>query len=98
MALREPCGRGPESVAVKLGEWLKQQQMTQAAFAELIRSDQSHISDLVRGKVKPKLESIVRIQQATGGAVQAQDWLPEAKPPRVRMEKLKAAVRKVVKG
>lgn len=82
---------------MKLAEWLKDRQMTQAAFAELIDSDQSHISDLVREKVKPKLESIVRIQQATQGAVQAQDWLPDVAPKRVRMEKLKAAVRKVAK-
>lgn len=83
---------------MKLSEWLKQQSMTQAAFAELIASDQSHVSDLVRGKVRPKLESIALIEAATEGAVLARDWLLQpTKPKRVKLEKLKQAVRKVAR-
>ena len=83
---------------MKLGDWLKQQGITQAEFAERIRSDQGHVSDLVRGKVRPRLESIARIQTATAGAVTADDWLAAAAHPRrVRMEKLKAAVKRVAR-
>lgn len=80
--------------------------MTQEAFGKLIASDQGHVSDLVRGKVRPKLESIIAIEAATKGDVTAHDWLaaakpsskPKAKPKRIQMERLKQAVRKVVRG
>lgn len=77
---------------MKLVDWLKVQKMTQAEFAELIDSDQGHISDLVRGKARPRLENVLRIEKVTGGAVTVDDWV---KTKRVRLEKLKAAVRKV---
>ena len=82
---------------MKLGEWLKQEEITQAAFAERIGSGQGHVSDLVHGKVRPRLESIARIQTATNNAVTAQDWMDATRPKRVRLEKLKAAVKKVAR-
>jgi predicted XRE-type DNA-binding protein len=80
---------------VKLKEWLAQQAMTQEAFAKLLGSDQPHVSDLVRGKIRPRLDSIVKIEEVTKGAVKAQDWLEPKK--RLRLEKLKAAVRKAAR-
>jgi predicted XRE-type DNA-binding protein len=58
-----------------LAQWLKQQKMSQAAFAKLIGSDQSHISDLVCGKMRPRAENIELITKATKGAVKFEDWV-----------------------
>lgn len=82
---------------MKLADWLKQESLTQAAFAELIDSDQGHVSDLIRGKMRPRLEGVARIEKATKGQVTASDWLDDGKPKRVRLEKLKAAVRKAAR-
>jgi transcriptional regulator with XRE-family HTH domain len=81
---------------VKLKEWLSNEGLTQEAFAKLLGSDQGHISDLVLGKVRPRLDSVARVEEVTKGAVKAQDWL-EPKKQKVRVEKLKAAVRKAVR-
>ncbi len=51
-----------------LAQWLKQQGMSQAAFADLIGSDQGHVSDLVRGKVRPRVKNIEIIARVTKGA------------------------------
>lgn len=80
---------------MKLGDWLKQHEVTQAAFAARIGSDQGHVSDLVRGKVRPHLETVSLIAHHTQGAVGAQDWLLSKK--RVPLEKLKQAVRKAAR-
>lgn len=82
---------------MKLGEWLKQEKMTQEAFGRLIGSDQGHVSDLVRNKVRPRLESVARIEQVTKGAVTVKDWMETQKPKRVRFDRLKKAVEKVGK-
>lgn len=82
---------------MKLGEWLKQEKMTQEAFGRLIASDQGHVSDLVRGKVRPRLESVARIETVTKGAVTAQDWMDQQKPKRVRFDRLKKAVGKAAR-
>jgi predicted XRE-type DNA-binding protein len=60
---------------VTLAKWLKQQKMTQAAFAWLIGSDQGHVSDLVRGKLFPRVKNIERIAKVTKGAVKFEDWV-----------------------
>lgn len=82
---------------MKLGDWLKENAMTQEAFGKLIGSDQGHVSDLVHEKVRPRLESVAKVELATNGAVTAKDWLEQAKPKRVRMDKLKKAVGKVAR-
>lgn len=79
---------------MRLEDWLKANGMTQAQFAELIDSDQGHVSDLIRGKSRPRLESVARIEKVTKSQVAAADWLGEKKPKRIKLEKLKAAVRK----
>lgn len=82
---------------MKLGEWLKQEKLTQEAFGTLIASDQGHVSDLVRGKVRPRLESVALIEKVTKGAVTAQDWMDQQKPKRIRLERLKKAVGKAAR-
>ena len=58
-----------------LARWLKKRGMSQAMFARLIDSDQGHVSDLVRGKIRPRAVNIERIAKATEGAVQFKDWM-----------------------
>jgi transcriptional regulator with XRE-family HTH domain len=82
---------------VKLSDWLKQEGLTQEAFGKLLGSDQGHVSDLVRGKVRPRLESVAKIEHVTKGQVTAQDWLDAHRPKRVRVEKLKKAVGKAAR-
>lgn len=65
----------PEGWFMTLAQWLKQQGMSQAAFADLIGSDQGHVSDLVRGKVRPRVKNIEIIARVTKGAVRFEDWL-----------------------
>lgn len=62
---------------MKLGEWLKQQKMSQEAFAELIKSDQGHVSGLVLGKIRPKIATIELISRITDSGVQYADWIPK---------------------
>lgn len=70
---------------MKLGEWLEQQGMSQTAFAVLIDTDQAHVSNLIRGKHRPRLDTVVAIEKATQGAVKAEDWMSR----RIRVERLR---------
>lgn len=60
---------------MKLATWLRKKGMSQREFAKLIGSDQSHVSDLVRGKNYPRVSSIARIAKVTRGAVKFEDWV-----------------------
>lgn len=60
---------------MKLSAWLKKKGMSQREFAQLIGSDQGHVSDLVRGKNFPRVVSITKIERATKGAVKFEDWV-----------------------
>ena len=71
MRLRE------REAVLTLAQWLKQKGMTQAAFARLLGSDQGRISDLVRGKSRPRAKNIALIEKVTKGAVRFEDWLKE---------------------
>lgn len=73
-----------------LSEWLEKKKMTQSAFAEMINSDQGHVSDLVTGKVRPKASSMDLIFYATRQQVTHADW---AAPPPVKKPFRKPAVK-----
>ncbi len=60
---------------MRLKKWLKEHQMSQAAFAKVIRTDQAHVSDLVNGKVSPKMDTVFAIEKATKGDVAYVDWV-----------------------
>lgn len=49
--------------------------MRQRTFAALVGVDEARLSLLVNGKAKPTVEQVARIEEATGGAVKASDWL-----------------------
>lgn len=64
---------------MKLGEYLKKSGLTQAEFAKKIGSHQAHVSELISGKVLPRIPTISLIRDATKGEVDYGDWLQAAK-------------------
>ncbi len=60
---------------MKLKSWLQKQQMSQTAFAKLIKTDQAHVSNLVTGKVLPSMVTLEAVFKATGGEVSFHDWV-----------------------
>ncbi len=65
-----------------LGEYLAEAGLTQAQFAALIHTNQAHVSELVAGKVCPKVHTIFMIHATTKGKVTADDWMKQFKPKR----------------
>lgn len=59
---------------MKLSEYLKETGISQAAFAVGLKSDQGHVSDLVTGKVRPTVATIVACEKLTNGQVGFIDW------------------------
>lgn len=64
---------------MQLGEWLQSRNMSHDAFADLIGTDRSSVTKYVAGQRTPRPEVLVRIIDATGGEVTANDFLPS--PP-----------------
>ena len=59
---------------MKLGAYLKRAKLSQAAFAKLAGTNQGHISELVRGQIRPTLATVERIWRASGKQVDLMDW------------------------
>ena len=68
------------AVMSKLQSYLEAQNMTQQAFAAKIAVDQSVVSRLARGLMKPRLRLAVSIERATNGYVPVGAWVDEANP------------------
>lgn len=51
--------------------------VTQVRFAEMIGVKQSMVSRLLSGAALPSLQTAVKIERKTGGAVPASAWVPE---------------------
>lgn len=64
---------------MKLSAYLKQQGLTEAAFAELIGSTQQTVNRICRGTV-PRRETLERIVATTRGAVGWEDFNPLNRP------------------
>jgi len=62
---------------MRLSEWLKENGKTQDWLANEVGVTQGRISQLSREGAK-SLDVIAKIKQATGGAVTADDFLPDA--------------------
>ncbi len=60
---------------MKLGEWLKKEKKTQTWLAKRMKSDQSHVSEWVNGKVMPSIATILKLGSITKGAVNFSDWV-----------------------
>lgn len=62
---------------MKLDDFLTQQSLTEAEFADLVGCSQPHVNRLRHGKMLPKPGLLAKIHQATGGKVTATDWYPD---------------------
>ena len=58
-----------------LSAYLKQQNLTQTAFAARLHISSSHLSLLLAGKKTPSLALAVRIERVTAGAIKATSWV-----------------------
>ena len=57
-----------------LTRYLKENDLTQAAFAERVGLRQATVSKVCAGKVGVSLATALRIERATGGAVPVSVW------------------------
>lgn len=73
-----------------LKDWLKKHQMSQAAFAKVVKTDQAHISDLANRKILPSMRTVGIITTATNGAVTFVDWYEPGTEYTVTVKKTKA--------
>jgi DNA-binding transcriptional regulator YdaS (Cro superfamily) len=63
-----------------LNEIIKTSGETQTVWAGRFGVSKSYLSDILNGNRTPSLHVAVRIERATGGAVPASSWVPEAAP------------------
>ena len=66
-----------KGMANLLDQFLQDNGLRQASFAERVGATQATISKLVRDETRPSLELAVRIERETKGAVPANSWVPE---------------------
>lgn len=59
---------------MKLADWLASKEMTREKFAELIEVSPASVSGYAAGNHIPVRSTMQRIVEATGGAVQPQDF------------------------
>lgn len=59
---------------MKLADWLSSKQITQQSFAETIEVSPAAVSGYVADNHIPGRDTMARIVEATGGAVQPQDF------------------------
>ena len=69
---------------MKLSEWLDSQNLSDAEFGRQIGKTHSTVLRLKRGEIRPTLETVEAVREATNGAVQADDFLSPftPKPPK----------------
>lgn len=63
---------------MKLASYLAEQKVTPSAFAALVGVPPSTITRIINGDRKPRLETIVLIQEATNGAVCWSDFVEQS--------------------
>jgi len=57
-----------------LKDYLSDQNMTQAEFAELLGVTHQAVNQWLRGRRFPRRELVVKIEKITGGNVKPSDW------------------------
>lgn len=60
---------------MKLKMWRKKKGLSQEELAKLLKSDQSNVSNLENGKIRPSLPTIEMISRITKGEVEYHDWV-----------------------
>lgn len=64
----------------KLRDFLSDNKIARRDFAAQIGVDQSVLSRFCNDQARPGLETAVRIERATSGAVPASSWIPDPSP------------------
>jgi putative transcriptional regulator len=65
-----------------LDDYLRENKITETAFAAVIGINQSSVHRLRKGTIRPDIETLARIVSATGGAVTLSDFIDtETLPP-----------------
>jgi transcriptional regulator with XRE-family HTH domain len=65
-------------VAMTLTEYLRENSLSETAFADRAGISQSQVNRLRSGKCRPSFEAIEAIKNATDGRVSPNDWFAEA--------------------
>ena len=60
-----------------LEEWIRNSRLRPADVARLLGISRGNLHDLMRRAVWPRPETVIKIWRLTGGAVTANDFLPE---------------------
>lgn len=87
-ALDYHMGNAIPFAAVRLGAYLREQRLTEEAFAELVQTDQGSINRARRG-IRASLQLAISIERATNGTVRAEE-LPLTKSSRRALRALRA--------
>lgn len=70
---------------MKLAKFMKENRLTDAAFANLVGSTEFAVGKWRRGERTPRRSSMQRILLATAGAVTPNDFLSAQPPPRATL-------------
>ena len=62
---------------MKLQKYLEERGMTKVFFAKKIGVNPTHLSRWIGGKTIPRLDYILKIEEATDGKVTSRDWHSE---------------------
>ena len=62
-------------LAMKLAEYLQQENMTQTAFAKKAGLPIPRVNEWIKGKGRPTLDGLAAVVKATGGAVGLADFV-----------------------
>jgi plasmid maintenance system antidote protein VapI len=65
---------------VRLARHLATAKLEQKDFAEAVEIGPDFLSHLLRGRKRPSLDTAVRIEEASDGAVPTKSWTIEAEP------------------
>lgn len=63
-------------MGMRLADWLKEKDITQTEFARRIGVTSGYVSQLCAGSFWPSRRVLIAIRRVTGGAVTANDFMP----------------------
>lgn len=63
----------------KLAQYIVNKRMTKADFARLLGTSRGHVHDLISGRRFPCVDTMLNIEDATGGKIPAEAWVALAR-------------------
>lgn len=64
---------------MKLNEYFEETGVMKAFFAKKIGTTPTSLQSWLKGKTKPKIDLVLKIEKQTNGFVKAKDWITEEK-------------------